>query len=294
MDAPKYLWHLVAKWLSPEDIARLSMSCTSFRDYFNDQNFWKQKCFADLSDSPSFFFMLDEEPKRQYIDYYRFHQDVAAAEYPHALRVACDFENERLRKLVIDELKNDGERRSDWSMFGTDGLQFSRIVGLQKLPFRISFIDAKGSRQPIRMFDGLLIVAESAKSAHRSAKEWSEKCKAGEARPAMVVLCSESEPVNLDDVDYVMRETLFAKWKRRCDQLQELGEKPEKTFTHGGPIPAVSLDKSPSIWLRTVLEELIWVLKINKETGKVLSLLGQLNHEKKAQEREVESKCEIQ
>ena len=111
----------------------------------------------------------------------------------------------------------------------------------------------------------------------------------------MVVLC-DSGHVNLDDVEYVMRDLLYEKWKRRSDQVQELGAKPDKIIERGGPIPAVSLVKPPSIWLRTVLEELIWVLTINKETGKVLSQLGQLNYkmQKEEEERKDESKCFIQ
>lgn len=69
----KYVWHLIAKWISLEDVVALERTCKTLHGHLRDEQWWRAKCYALCQQRADFILQIDESApsfRQQCVEYH--------------------------------------------------------------------------------------------------------------------------------------------------------------------------------------------------------------------------------
>ena len=271
---PKYIWHLVARFLALEDIVRLSATCTHLWGSFCDQEYWKHKALNDFRDDSNFVFMLDETPKSQYVDHVRFGFDKDATA-PFVYRVVLIGRPFHLSEVILrDWGANSAYPYPSWKL----------RVGILGKTFEITFTLSECEKSPVshvRVTDAFVILSHTIGGANVELGKLIETTDSHNVSPTLLVLTEEEDSDAIfASCPYRFQDELQEKINRRMKQYEAVGQATPKTMAAVKGVPHMCMTgKSPVATLRKLLENLIWRQRSHKTYEKLLGGMSMLRAE---------------
>jgi hypothetical protein len=292
--APKYIWHLVARFLPLNSILALTCASKQLQEFFNDEKFWKNKCLRDFSADPSFIFMLDEPSKTQYVDFVRYGFDESIST-PYVCRITFFYQN-GLDFIALlegfDYVEDKHSRYGDNHYFVNNHygarrpdvtLRGKKKCGIRKKTFELNFLSCnqefKEAEQ--KLTDGVVFFGDE---SFLKKKVPTILGNIPEAYSPVVFTCGPVKSETACNVPYRLKEDL---WKRYCEKerlLKMLDENclPQfRIISNSTTIPFLQFtgDNHVKI-LRGILEEFAFKFGCAQSIGSMLGDIGRLKREK--------------
>ncbi len=288
---PKYGWHLVAAYMSLDDVLALASTCRQLRACF-DESFWKLRLLRDFPSDPTFSHFADVSARQLYIEESRSHRSSC----PHVQRVLLIGRAARhvaaawgaeMRQLYYGGMYGMISQANNASGKNTDYTLMVRFLG--KCFELVLFINETDNHQysdHLSMLDGCIVCCDS-DCSQATIDTLLAIPRRVKIQPGLVV-CGPLGTATFDRSYASRRERSAALREKKAILAQLEGTEATGPKSEAGEeqIPYVCSDNPVSV-LRCLLGELAFLLDTNRIQGRVMSSIAAA---RRRQEQAVEEK----